>query len=482
MPGAGDDLILWDAAAGSDGLFSLRLVATTRDGEEIQEFAPVHLDRNTPVFVSPTGRPARDPDIAGRRVVWTVPRGDGDSEDTDLDLQLGRFGVVDALWLPRAEGDQLAPLLSRRALAWQDRPPDARPGDRDGLFGCRLFRRATRCSPFGVATSPTATRSPPALSGRRIVYAEVVDGASEVMHCQLTTRGCTPRPVTPPAARFSFPLVDGARVIWVDRGDDGAQVVMTCRVPESGRCTPLATTVSSSLHLVPRALSRDLLVYEDAVLRPGLHLDFRLRACRLDTGTGDCPAADIVVGPPAVAVDASDDRVVWSMRRTSDQPDVMACRFDAEDLRCVPQHVTHQPARQAEPRIDGHRLVWEDDRRGERGIASFALPTLTRLRDRKATAGRRLTFWLRETSGGGAVAFEGETADGHPLDSLGLRIRSHGMGRARVEWRPRADQVGEHRLRFRAVRPSGLYDERSLTIEVHERRETRPTAVARRSM
>jgi hypothetical protein len=67
------------------------------------------------------------------------------------------------------------------------------------------------------------------------------------------------------------------------------------------------------------------------------------------------------------------------------------------------------------------------------------------------------------------VVVSARTVSGEPVETLGARLEPRGPRRARFLWRPGAEHVGEHVLVMRAERRGGLFDERTLRIEVRER-------------
>jgi hypothetical protein len=466
--GSGEFSRAWDVSELPNAPYVLRLTVDTSDGRSFMEYAPLSLERAPPFFVSPPGAPALQPDIAGRRVVWTTNRSNEDGTlAPDFDLRLGTFGATGGEFVDDDPGDQTGARLSSHAMVWNDRPPDAAPADRSALASCA--RTGNGCAPFAIASDPARFRSAPSLVGRNLVYGEQSPTGFELWLCRLAGRPCIPRVIAPPLSRPGELQYDGHRVL-VSEPVAAETRLFLCDVFRSGLCNLRETGISSPLHLSPKAYEGGIAVFEDIDVFSFPDFEYRLFVCALDPQSGACSPVHIATDSSPFEVDLSQGRVVWSSRTVDETLDVSLCRFQPENGSCPIQTLTSDPARQHRARIDGHRLVWEDDREGPNRIAALTLPTLAPVAPRRVRAGRMLGFVLRETSGSENIRFEATTETGEPLDDLGVRLFETGHGRSHVRWRPSGADVGTHHFRFEARLPNGLYDERVVRIEVLPRR------------
>jgi subtilisin family serine protease len=460
----------WDVTALPEGPHVLRLVVELRNGELFMEYAPLSLDRIPPFFISPLGRPALQPDVAGDRVVWSRRRNAEDGSPADFDLERGNFGVEGGETIFEGIGDQVSPVLSTRALVWSDLPPDPQLNDRLGLAGCAQRGHFAPCNPIAVATDPRRIRSVPSLAGRDLVYAEQTGSGHQLLLCRLGVKPCKSRAIAPLLSRPPEPKFDGRRVVFTDRDGDELRIFV-CEVSRDGLCVPRATEISHPVHLSPKAYADGLVVYEDIDVFPTFV--YRLFVCKLDPMSGACPPMHVQTSPGSFQMDFSQGRIAWRTFAPNFTEDLAFCRFDPSRGVCPAQALTRDPNRQHRVKIDGHRVVWEDDRDGAVRVASLALPTLAPIPPRRVRAGSMLSLELRETTGQTGVSFEGTTDAGDPVESVGVRLREMRPGRVHVRWRPGSADVGTHRFRFRASLQNGLYDERTLEIEVLPRGGTR---------
>jgi hypothetical protein len=444
----------------------VRLRLATAGGREILEFAPVALERSPPRLVSDAGVAAFRPVVSDGRVVWQVLSPVLDALDHDLVLGSlrGEAGSV----IAATADDSRGVAASGARVVWQEGPLGQVASE---IRACVLHGRDPACDPIVVAGGLVG-RGRPSVSGRRIVYHEADAGRLRLKLCELEPggRGCVPRVVAPESTAPSRPLIDGRRLLWQDRRA-GVSRLFTCRLDRrSGACPELATTVTSALGVSPAGLSGDLVAWYDVELTPD---GFRsnLRICALDPSTGECPSAAVASGPdPFEMARLSGRRLAWhaSADAELDRPDVYFCVYAGG--RCTPQRITSELGEQSSPSIDGRDVVWDDNRDGVQRIAALTLPELAPLRDRRAVAGERIDFDVRaEAPEPRGVVVSASTASGEPVESLGARLEPRGPRHARFRWRPRADQVGEHVLVFRAERPGGLFDEREVRISVRPR-------------
>jgi beta propeller repeat protein len=384
----------------------------------------------------------------------------------DHDLMVGALDGEEGSVLVANPQHQLRPAISGARVVWQEGPFGPPTSE---IRMCRLRGRDDACDPLVVAAGGVV-HGRPSVSGRRIVYHVAEGGSLRLELCELEhgDRDCRTRRVATQSGFPTRPFVDGRRLLWLDRRAGVPQLVTCLLDARTGACPEVPTAVANPAGVVPVGLSDDLVAwYEQGSPIPGA-FPWRLRLCRLDGDTGECPAIEVVSdAQPFEAARLSGRRLVWHLRSALDLPDVFFCVHAGG--RCAPQRITSELGEQANPAIDGRDVVWQDNRAGFQRIATLVLPELAPLRDLRVVAGERLAFDVRALAPEDpAVELTARTASGAPVETLGARLVPHGPRHALFRWRPRGAQVGEHVLVFRAERPGGLYDEREVRIEVRE--------------
>ena len=444
-----------------DGAYVLRLRAMTRSGDEVLEFAPIALDRSSPLLVSDPNTEASRPAIHRQRLVWEAlePELDPDTE-ASLGLFQGRFGQEGGQLVVGGQGDQTAVAISRHRMAWLSEAAD--PEDEGNLVFACTIGRPSGCRPQQITSLP-GTHRDLSLSGRWLLFQEVQAG---LFACRLSRDGCEPQRIGVSAKGIMDPLLDRRRVVWgvftfpPPMGQSNVVEIFTCLLnPQDGSCPEQSLDLDSFVVPAPVALSGSLLVFREA--SSGVFL------CELDAESGCDPLRVTDSGASSFDLDA--ERLVWHDTGAHGQTDIFYCEYDRAMQRCPVQTITHDAAHQRNPRLDGARVVWEDNRDGSQRVASFELPKLRRIRDRVARVGRHLRIPVALANSDLPARIEA-TLDGRELTALGARLASRSPGRARFEWRPSREHTGAHTLRLRATRPGGLYTEQVVQIEVRPRR------------
>jgi beta propeller repeat protein len=477
LPVPDGELARWPLRDFEDGRYVLRLTLEGRDGSRMQEFAPVSLDRNPPRFVSSPGPDALLPVVSGKRVVWQSRRvcAEGEAEACeDLDLFASRFDAQGEVAVTLAPGDQLDAAVSGALVAWRDGRSEALGPHEAEIRICRMRSPHGACEEELVAEGP-AERGPPDVSSEGLIYEEIRAESAQLALCEFSagSAACANRHRIPLESRApAWPQLDGRRLLWRDTLD-GAFRFFTCLLDPVGGACPTSTIEVTEPTFFPEKprLSKSLLAFPDL---------FGLILCELDPETGTCGA--LVVDSALTSgleSDLSDGRLVWHRRTQFDDFDVFLCQYDPVLKRCPVQRITSDAAAQSHPRIDGRRVVWQDDREGAFRIAALELPTLDRLRDRTVAEGHLLSFPVRGDAPDGRVVLGVRTADGEGVEILGARLLTRGARQARFRWRPRSGQAGAYEFIFRATGGGGLYAEQTVRVQVREPRP-RPRRPQRR--
>jgi beta propeller repeat protein len=458
----GGVLARWLVRDLEDGPAVLRLVLRTADGGEIHEFAPVFLERNPARRVSSEGGFASDPSISGDLVAWQSERLvlDDPNDPPDplpeqglnlflTDLRDGREHVLAAS--PRNE---TFPSLSGERVVWQEFDGF----ESRGFFGCRFDRKHGRCHRLPVRTGGEL-RTPPIVSGARLVWSQD-DGTGEldILGCALRgfAQHCAPRVIAPHPVSQILPDLDGDRVVWMD-GRDGFPNVWSCLFDASGACPERALAPERDFQFEPR-VSGELVVWLDG--------RSRVNACAIERETGTCDPVPIAPAPHSIPADVSGDRIVWH-GAAGGNDEIFFCEWDRVARRCPVQRLTNHPAAQTAPRIDGARVVWQDDRDGTQAIFGFELPALQPLGDRVARARWPLVVPVRARDPlGDPMALSATTLDGGAAEALGARFYDFGDGRGALVWIPRADQLGEHAFTVTALSSGRLFSSESFRVRV----------------
>jgi subtilisin family serine protease len=470
--------IPWEVAAIEPGPQVLRLRATLRSGEVVDEFAIVGLESISPLRLSTGSFHEVRPDVSGRRVVWealsdTVPRLG--------QIILGGFGWGDETVEPMAiherdERSQIGPRIDGPRLVWREGLPgtaaeslvgcvlvgrgDVRRGDRRACWRQTIASTPQRLDPFGFARGIAMWSDP--LNGRQIAG------------CRWPSRrSCIPEGFgNPDPARSSRLLdFDGSTLVW--RSTDPTAPVGFCRVGKRGMgeltCVPAVVRSRSRLTLTDSAgLDSNRLALELFDLSGS-----RLAHCELDLDTGECELhfVDGVENSRTPAV--SGRRIVWLESPEREDPSIAYCEVDPIDGSCVRKRLTGAPFPASDPRIDRNRIVWGDERFGPSQILGIELPGLEMVPQIHVGTGVIASIPINRVgaAAGAPWRFVVEGIQGLTPSDLDARVVDPGSSTARLTIRTRSDFAGQSGLwRVSATTPRGLETRASIEILVDEGR------------
>jgi subtilisin family serine protease len=425
----------WSLEGLAEGRHVLRLSVTDPDGAWLEAFAPLSLERNPARLIGSTGTALR-PDVSGSRVVWQSDQAVSE-ESEGWNLFLADFADPDGLPRPLVSGplDERRPSLSGDRVVFE--LLDAGPRG----ASCTLDSES-RCTPQRLGTG---TAVAPDVSGERAVWLGTEQSISGILLCEIdaASGGCQPRPIGPSGALRLWPRIDGRRILWSEVVDLGI-----CELGDAGECPARPLGVgdpadpAGGLHDSP-SVSGDLVAWV-RIARDFRRSDVRL--CELDPASGACPVVAIPtlgqVSPP----DVSGNRVVWHDVAEPGNIDVFFCEYDRATRSCPVQRLTANGMPQLNPRVDAHRVVWEDGRNGGfPEIYGFELPILEPIPAQRVREGDLLVV---EVSGrdpaGDPVALSARQAGGGDLAQVGASFRDLGGGRGELSWRPDFDRAGSH--------------------------------------
>lgn len=477
--------IRWDVAGVEDGPHVLRVRARLFDGRELDEYALVGLERNAPIPISSGMLDASRPALSGRDLVWQIDR-DADSPQIH-DLVAARFPDPGKFQPPyeivfALENDQRTPYREGSILAWTE---PTSPTSR-GLFWCRIEAQA--CSPVTASAEPGSI-GPGILAGGWLVWARTDEGRRVIEGCPLDrgARRCEARVLVDPSTGGDWVLhdFDGRNLLIGRLGG-----VVRCRL-EAGApyCAqqalgfPLGTSPSA-----PR-LDADLLAFEQIDIEtarpPGcaepdprpscarqVVVVTSYLACLIDGETGACdpiPVSGRARAEQALGLDVSGRRVAWAMAEADELPAIRFCELDPVDGTCPAQRIGGTLATQAEPALDGQRIVWSDRRSGAFAIDGLVLPDLRGPSSRTIKAGLGFSIGLDAESGSSTnLRFEIEGLEGLEPEAANAAIVDGGRAGGRVALVGRIPETASGRARWRihAIGDGGLSSRHVIELDI----------------
>jgi subtilisin family serine protease len=446
----------WQVDGLDPGTYTLRLQVYADDGSVFSEFLILSLEHNEFQLLSQPGRPVVRPDLSGSLLVWQSRRDPEDpflaADDTNIfasDLRSGRHFAISA-----APGDQRAPSVSRGVISWLDGRAGVNARE---VFGCRLHRRTGTCPEFSVSQGESTT-FPPAVARGRVFWLDARSGVSDLNACRPggIGRPCRAYETDLEPTPRAFLESDGRNLTWIEAGNR----IAFCRV-DRRRGTCLRQSLDEPILTASRPTSSGNLV---AWVKLTFRGDNILQLCERAADTGRCQTLDVMRAVGDDAPKLQGNRLVWDAKIGDQASDVFFCEYDSIRRECPVQRLTAHVARQAGSDLDGHHVVFEDDRAGPTQVRGLHLPVLKKLRHQKIRAGKRLRVPVRSHTR--ELALSAESAGGASLAELGARFFDRGQGRGLLVWRPRPDQLGSHAFTFQGTTRSGLVTRQTIRIEV----------------
>lgn len=482
----GEFAAFWDVDEVPDGPHVIRVRARLRDGRHLEEFSIVGIERNAPVRISHGALDTGNPALSGTALVWQVDE-DADSPQTH-DLVVGRFpdGAKTSPIPDRVlvrEGNQLSGLREGHVLAWLE---PAGP-TRRVLLWCRLAGKSP-CNPL-LASQEAGSIGPAHLAGGWLVWARTDAGRRSIEGCPVgrVRSGCVPRLLIDPAT--------GAD--WILHSFDGESLLVSrpgrfvrCRLDgRSEFCVPEEVRLPSGMSAVEPRLDGDLMAFGQTEIEqirppgcapadprpscaPQVTVVVEYLACAIDPVTSFCDPIVLTDQQPverALGIAVSGRRVVWSIGRSDEQPALWYCEFDPVARACRAQRVGGVLATQAEPAIDGHRLVWADGRTGPIAVYGIALPDLSGPADRTLKPGIAFAIGLDAESGSSpTLRYEIEPIEGTTPKAAFAKILDGGPpgGRILLLGRIPGSASGTTRWRLRAIGGGGFVSEHVIELAI----------------
>lgn len=456
LPTTDGELVRWNVAEREDGPYLLRLAVRGSDGSDVVEFLPVSLERNVPVRLSSPGEPAREPAISGERVIFASAR-PLDGESLGFDLFARDWSSGEEWRVVSAPGDQHSARLSGQRLAWLDTRANA-----SDVYSCRIMPPHGSCRDLPAAQGPDR-REGLDVSGEILVWSEGDSGKQRLRACRWQGRICRALDVPASSDTQHDPVLRGSRLWWREQNPSLFSVV-TCRdFPDHCQPTRLPSVLTES----PFAASENRMTWF-RISDPS-----PLLVCRVIGST--CTPRQIGAFPTSlIDLALSDARVVWSAPGPAGDPDIYFCEDDPLTGACPVQRLTASPAAQANPKISGTRVVWEDDREGEIAIFGLELPSLDPVGNRSASVGDTLEITVRgRDPAGGLLALGAVFADGTPLAARGAAFADLGDGTGVLTWMPGAADVGRHVVTFTGRSAGRLTTRTSAAVQISSPRAAR---------
>lgn len=448
----------WDASAVEDGPVTLRLRATLANGEHVDEYQVIALERNAFDRLSDGEENEEAPSISRGYAVWRAQTSDGDA------LMLGGYdhrGVrVDPAVVHQSDRTIKTPRISKGRIVWLE--ASAVTGE-ERLMTCFLGTgrwRAEPCRAREIADSESRM-TPISLGTSRVIWSERVGSVLRLLTCRL--RGSLPcqEQGLPDGLENENSLrlfdFDGQTAVWSRSGS--ASGVEVCRFEGAAEtCRLVEVPVSPLLSPVNEAaVDGDRLVIES--FRIGGSLLFQ---CALDFSSGDCdlqPVGEDETGSvtPGANPQISGRRIAWEQTRPGEPTSLAFCEIDPLDARCPVQRLTGGVVPSGEPDIDGHRIIWQDERFGPWQVLSLPLPQLYAEERVRVRAGqRRPSFVYARGSAGEPLTLELEAGEGPTPAEFGAAAFGAAGGWGWVMIEPPIEARGTARWRLVGEGEGGL--------------------------
>lgn len=232
-------------------------------------------------------------------------------------------------------------------------------------------------------SSDSTFQNSPALSGRKLVYADyrdersTQDGEDPDVLYDIRVRDVVTgadRSITPEPTAIGAPAISGYRVVWPDYGDGSTTGGIWYHNLSTGAQHRLPVAGGSGLEI-----DGTRLCYER---------DNRIHVYDLSKRTERAVSPE---GARAGSCDISGRTVVWHQEREGAGLDIYS-----KDLATGREtRLTSDPADQSLPRISGHRVVWQDQRNGDDDIYGYDLSNGAEFR----ISGAEGRQWFADISG-----------------------------------------------------------------------------------
>ncbi len=467
---SGIGVLRWDASDLVDGPVVVRLRARLFDGRSVDEYAVFAFERIQPSRISDGSGNELDPSVSGTTVAWRAAKVGPDGQDLVRVGRMGRRGKPDKTRpLLESNWNQTRPIVSNGRIVWLEQAPT---GTGERLMSCRigsraLWRKPTSrdCRPIAVATSD-GRLEPYRFKSGRVLWSDRVGLLLDVMTCQFKdARRCPAnRLPTPTPPKFSTRLLafDGKTAVWTT-GVVGSRVELCTIDRRASNCRPVHVPVPPLLLPVDAAaIDGTRLVLESFHFGGNV-----LSHCVVDLLTGDCELRPIESGVSSSAPVVSGARIAWVVERLEEPTSIAFCEVDPFDGQCRVQKVTGSFRPSRAPSMDGHRLVWEDDRFGPSQILATELPVLRAPPRVLLKAGRRrvVPIYSRDSAGDPlSLALEG--VSGLPPGAAGARLEVGKGGAARIVFAPSKQVSGSGRWRLVGTSREGWTTQQAIEIKI----------------
>jgi len=495
--GGVDRTIAWDASDVEPGPQVLRLRATLASGETVDEHTIVGLEQITPRRLSNGTFHEIRPDVSDRRVAWealrdVLPRvGEivvgGFSDDVD-----DEGGVAEPVTLEQdAEASRADPRIDGRSLVWRE---DVQGEAFERLVGCLMpgktsgvkpgvpsaaraeartqGRDEARCWPVILASAPPPPIAPIAFE-RGVALWSDWSRDRNLLGCRWPwPRACVARALgsDEPAVTSRLLAFDGETVLWKPSGANAP--IEFCRLTGHALlCEPKVVSTRSNLtaRTESAGLDGDLLAIEIFDLA-----NSRVAHCRLDLATGTCDLRFVAGVRNARSPDVSERRIVWIESPPEEDPSIAYCERDPFDTSCRRVRLTGAPFAADAPRLDGHRLVFEDERFGPTQVLGYELPGLSLQQERlRLVPGMSAAVPIERLGATKGLPWQYvvEGVEGIPPAELAARIIDRGGPTAKLlvetpsgSSAPAPGQRGVWRIR--ATTPDGLETRVGFEVEI----------------
>jgi hypothetical protein len=334
-------------------------------------------------------------------------------------------------------------------------------------MGCRLTPGGA-CSPISVAPDQDISQ-PPVAAGAHIAWIDTSPGQQRLRLCHLgdDPSRCELRDLgLPPALRASLTSDGRHTLAWSAR--DTRIHIESCRLSRAGECDLQRVPKTFSLSVSPSA-SGDLVAWREPLLTG----DGPLLACRHEVSTGRCDPVTVLESAIDEQPRVSGDVIVFEGRLGDEEIDVFYCEFDALRKRCPVQRLTAELLRQAQPDVDGRRVVWVDERLGGQRIAGIELPEMRAFARPTAPPGQPVfVHGLLHAAGDTVPTVRAERTDPsgeaqpETMDVALVTRVARDWYYVRTRWCPLPDDEGERLITLEAEAGNGLVTRSTVALLV----------------
>ncbi len=277
-----------------------------------------------------------------------------------LPVHAGNDGTETLITTGTSGSDQTFPAISGNWIVWKDSRHDEGPGTRD------IYAYNIETGTELRISEPESYSDRPAISGNVIVWENLSSSEDDHdIYAYNLSSGKYTRVTDDPDNLQQYPSISGNLVVWQDyrKGDSDIYLLDL----SDGTEQLLAAGPAESWQEYP-SISGNLVVWQDD--RNG---DSDIYLFNLSDGT-ETLVNDDGIDAAKELPSISGSSVVWIDGRNLEINDVYYRDLDSvSDVRITEGRVILDPTNDGGPKIDGNRIVWTDERNGNKDVYLYTL-------------------------------------------------------------------------------------------------------------